>query len=254
MVKTIYYTEPTDDVVQSAHQDFQLQDDFRWLRTKPAERCWSWMIRGGAKAFAYLYTYGWRRAKIVGQAKLQPYQNQGYFVYGNHTQPVNDVFMPFLIGQAQHFYALAAPANWGIPIIGLLLSYGGALPVGNSLHQTAQLLKAVQTVSRHQGHVFIYPEAHVWPNYTEIRPFPDTSFRFPIKNQRPAFAMTTTYQKPSWGKKPRLTVFIDGPFIPDHNLSLKKQQSWLHDQIQAAMLSRARLSNYEAIKYIQERR
>ena len=65
MVKTIYYTEPTDDVVQSAHQDFQLPDDFCWLRTKPAERCWSLMVRSSAKAFAYLYTYGYRQTRIA---------------------------------------------------------------------------------------------------------------------------------------------------------------------------------------------
>ena len=114
MVKTIYYTEPTDDVVQSAHQDFQLPDDFCWLRTNPAERCWSLMVRSSAKAFAYLYTYGYRQTRIIGLEKLRPYQKQGYFVYGNHTQPINDVFMPFLVGQAWHFYALAAPANWDI--------------------------------------------------------------------------------------------------------------------------------------------
>ncbi|MCG4778391.1 hypothetical protein L0P10_16045, partial [Eggerthella lenta] len=80
MVKTIYYTEPTDDVVQSAHQDFQLPDDFCWLRTKPAERCWSLMVRSSAKAFAYLYTYGYRQTRIIGLEKLRPYQKQGYFV------------------------------------------------------------------------------------------------------------------------------------------------------------------------------
>ena len=80
MVKTIYYTEPTDDVVQSAHQDFQLQDDFRWLRTKPAERCWSWMIRGGAKACIRLSIYLWLvQSQDRGASKTAAISKSGIF-------------------------------------------------------------------------------------------------------------------------------------------------------------------------------
>lgn len=249
MTKTIYYYEPTDDVVQTAHQDFQLSQSFRWLREKPREKLWSSIIRHGAKAFAFGYTYGIKHVKIVGSEKLKALDQQSCFIYGNHTQPINDVFMPFLLGKARQFYAIAAPANWGIPILGPLLSYGGGLPTGSNLHQTMELLRAIQKVVAQDGHVFIYPEAHVWPAYTEIRPFPLTSFRFPVKTQRPAFSMTTTYQPPRHGKKPRMVVYIDGPFIPDANQSTKAQQQWLHDQIAQAMQKRAQLSTYETIHY-----
>ena len=67
--------------------------------------------------------------------------------------------------------------------------------------------------------VVIYPEAHVWKYYTKIRPYPSTSFKFPVHCNVPAFCMTTTYYKRKLGKKPGIVVYIDGPFMLDNNLT-----------------------------------
>ena len=47
----------------------------------------------------------------------------------------------------ENYYAIANQANWGIPVIGkILLPYGG-LPVGKTIKQAINLLKAVKALN-----------------------------------------------------------------------------------------------------------
>lgn len=96
----------------------------------------------------------------------------------------------------------------------------------------------------------VCPEAHVWPDYTSIRPFPATSFRFPIEEGAPSFAMTTTYQKRRFGRRPKVTVFQDRPFFPAEGLtSRKEKQEDLCRQIHDCMVRRSTQSNCQYIRY-----
>ena len=99
--------------------------------------------------------------------------------------------------------------------------------------------------------IVIYPEAHVWEYYTDIRPFPDTSFKFPIKFNKPAFAMTVTYKKSKIFKKPVMEVFLDGPFYPNGNTQKEKITS-LHSSVYETMKQRSKNSNVNYIRYIKK--
>lgn len=243
--KTIYYHQLSDDVVQSKNQNFTLADNYQIIKTGFKNKS----IRFLATSFAYLFTYLIKGVKVIGRDKLKDYQAGPYFVYANHTQPVNDAFMPLTLFGGQKFYAVANQANWSIPFIGkFLLPYGG-LPVGKNISQSIKLLKAVKTLIRQNKHIVIYPEAHLWPYYTKIRPFDQTSMNFAVSLKVPVFVMTTTYQKPKFFKKPQIVVYIDGPFESDPTLSKKDQQASLHDIIYKTMQSRAKLSNYTYYDY-----
>ena len=116
-----------------------------------------------------------------------------------------------------------------------------------------KLIKAIKTVIKDKkGEVLIYPEAHVWPYYTKIRPFDATSMHFPVQLNAPSFVMTKTYHKRRFGKRPRAVVYIDGPFYPDQTLSRKEAQNKLHDEIQKTLIDRAKLSDYEYCQYIKK--
>lgn len=243
------YHDVTDDVVTTNHQTNILPKDYRWHRDRWWERLWSLIFRGLAKAFAYVYCYANWRLTVVNRGVLKPFRHQGYFMYANHTQPVNDAFMPLVIGGAQRFHAIVSPANFTLPILGPNLPYGGALPTATTTSQTIQLIKAVDRGMNHNNYVVIYPEAHVWPYYTKIRPFPETSFSFPVKTQKPVFCMTTTYQKRKFGKRPRLTVYIDGPFQPTAGQSRKAQQHELWQDVTLTLKRRSAASTYEYIHY-----
>ena len=101
--------------------------------------------------------------------------------------------------------------------------------------------------------ITIYPEAHIWPYYTKIRPFKDVSFKYPIQLEKPAFCITNTYQ--SYGKnnkKIKIVSYIDGPFYPNKELTLKEQQKELRNKIYNCMEERSENSNIEHIKYIKK--
>ena len=64
-----------------------------------------------------------------------------------------------------------------------------------SPYKLLTIFNAIDQIVADKKTILIYPEAHIWPYYTKIRPFPSTSFRYPIKFNVPSFSITTTYQK-----------------------------------------------------------
>lgn len=183
---------------------------------------------------------------------LLPYQQHGYFLFGNHTQPIGDVFLPAIVCAPKRIYTIANPANLGIPVIGKLLPMLGALPIPNTTHGLRKFNLAVQQKIEEKHCVVIYPEAHVWPYCTWIRPFPASSFRFPVNCAVPAFCTTVTYQKKGTRKKPAVTVYVDGPFWPNQTLHPKEQQKQLQEQIYCCMQRRSQNSTYSYIQYEKE--
>lgn len=246
-----YYHHLTDDLVDSQNQEFQLPESYSIFPTSRISKGWSLIVRPIAHLISFIYIKLFLHVHIVGKEKLSAVNGRGYFVYGNHTQAFGDVVLPLSIIPTKNYYAIGAQANWGIPILGkFVLPYFG-LPVGKTLSQSGKLIKAVSTIINDKKTVVIYPEAHVWPFYTKIRPFSETSMHFPVALKAPSFAMTTTYSKPSWGKRPQITVYLDGPFYPDSDLEKKQAQQKLHEQIYLAMQKRAALSNYQYCTYEQ---
>lgn len=253
MKRIYYYQKTTDDVVDSHDQNFSLPDNYVILPNSLGARIWSTTARHLACAFGWVVFRFFDHVKVVGQEKLKQV-NGGYFIYGNHTRPMGDVFTSLTIFPIKNFYAIANQANWGIPFIGKYLVRYGGLPVGKNMKQSLKLIKAIQTVIKDKkGEILIYPEAHVWPYYTKIRPFDATSMHFPVKLNAPSFVMTKTYHKKWLSKRPSAVIYIDGPFYPDTNLSRKEAQNKLHDEILQVMKQRAKNSDYEYCQYIQKK-
>lgn len=139
--------------------------------------------------------------------------------------------------------AIVSTANLGIPVLGKILPYMGALPIPG-LNKMREFLSAVDHYSKIGNGIVIYPEAHVWPYYTGIRPFGTATFSYPVKNGFPVYCMTTTYQKRKIGDKPRITVYIDGPFEIDKTQISSKQKKELQKKITRCMSKRSRNSTY----------
>ena len=161
---------------------------------------------------------------------------------------LGDVFNPALYSPV-HPYYVCDSSNLGIPILGPILPMVGALPIPDSIRGKKQLFDAISTRAKQGKAIVIYPEAHLWPYYTKIRPFETTAFNFPVRDNLPIFTATTTYQKKKNREKPRLTIFIDGPFIPDLELPKKDCLKKLHDQVYQQLVKRSELSDTEYITY-----
>lgn len=112
-------------------------------------------------------------------------------------------------------------------------------------------LDEIENIIIKKSSITIYPEAHIWPYYTKIRPFKSVSFKYPAKLNKPSFCITNTYQ--SYGKKNnkiKIVSYIDGPFFINENLTLKEAQQDLRDRIYNCMVERSKANNIEKIKYI----
>ena len=242
-----YYESYGDDFEKSANQNFQLPENYKWVRNDLLSKFLSGLIYGLAVSLGGAYCRFFLHVRVKGRDKLKG-QKGGFFIYGNHTQPIGDVFIPAVCALPKRIYTVVGTANYGIPVVGKILPFLGALPIVDSLHGIKELNKAVKKRIEDGHPVVIYPEAHVWEYCTEIRPFPDTSFRFPVKLNKPAFAMTVTYKKSKFFKKPTAQVYLDGPFYPQGDSDKEKTKN-LHDAVVLAMQERSKKSDCQYIVY-----
>lgn len=190
------------------------------------------------------------RLIYIGREKLSKYKNDGYFIYCNHTQPFADTFIPSIANYPKRNFFIVSPANVSMPGMGWLVELLGAIPVPGDLEGLKHFVVAVEQ-NIHSGHsVTIYPEAHIWPYYTHIRPFKDVSFKYPVNLNCPVFALTNTYHRRGRkGDKVQIITYIDGPFFPDESLKPRQRQKDLRDRVYQQMVERSRESDFEFIEY-----
>ena len=139
-----------------------------------------------------------------------------------------------------------------MPWLGKVTPSLGALPIPDEKAAYRNFNAAIETHIQRKHGVVIYPEAHIWPYYTRIRPFVDTSFTYPSKLSAPVYCFTNTYHLRKPGKEPKIITYIDGPFYPDPALPLKERRKNLRNQVYAAMCERAKASDYEPVRYIKK--
>ncbi len=247
---TLFYDKFTDDFVFSEQQDYQLPADFQFQRKGIGAALSGRLVRAGFWLYGCYYSRLKSHVHFVNQRVLKPYRHQGIYLYANHTQPMGDAFTPFQLLKTRPFAVIISPANLGIPVVGKLLPAGGALPIPTDRHQFRQFEQAVQASIPAKKSLLIYPEGHVWPYYTGIRPLPLAAFHYPIATPAPVFTLTTTYQSRGVGKKPRQTVFVDGPLTVPTTGSRKERQEALRDAVAAQMAQRSRASNIEYYRYL----
>ena len=205
-----------------------------------------------AMPVAFLFCKLKFRHKKVNAGVIKKTTRGGYFLYGNHTQDIGDAFIPNLIDPATDKYIIVHPNNVSIKIIGSVTPSLGALPLPDDMNAYTNFVKAVDGRIKEKKAVVIYPEAHIWPYYTKIRPFSDASFHYPVRLDAPVFAFTNTYHKRKFGKEPRIITYIDGPFYPDKSLPVKERKKKLRDEVYEAMCRAAERSDVEIVKYIKK--
>lgn len=190
--------------------------------------------------------------KIINKKVLKPFKKKSFFLYANHTNQAADPFIPSFVCFPSYMYVIVHPDNVSLPVIGKFITYLGALPLPDTLTATKNFMNIITQRVQNNYPVVIYPEAHIWPFYTKIRPFLDLSFKYPVKYNVPTFCFTNTYQKRRFSKTPKLVTYIDGPFYANNTLSSKEQKTELRNKVYNKMVERSMNSNVEMIKYIKK--
>ena len=243
-MKVRYYRSFTDDFVQTKDQAHKVPENYPWI----PGRFLSGVVYTAAVLFSSVYLRLGLHVRYKN-AKVLRSQKNGAFIYCNHTQPFGDVFLPALPALPGRIYTVVSPANLGIPVIGKILPYLGALPIPDTLQGMKRFTAAMEYRLEQGRYITVFPEAHVWAYYTGIRPYSHAAFKYPVRYQKPVYCMTVTYQKRRLGKKPKATVYVDGPFYPEKELTPKAQAQKLRDQVYTCMTQRSKNSNYDYIRY-----
>ena len=242
MKKKIIYESFDEDVVESENQDCKLKDNYKWIKKNIFYNILSYLVYYIVLIIAFIYCKLILRIHYKNRKVLK---GRGYFIYSNHTLTLGDVLNPFLINFPRRPYIICSTANLGIPFIGKLLPLGGALPIPNELSKYNEFLKAVE--KRCKKHpIVIYPEAHLWPYYTKIRPFGNNAFHYPVEMNKACYTATTTFQNN------KIIINIDGCFNKKDDLSRKENIRYLHDEVFNSLDKNSKLSNTE--KYIYEQK
>ncbi len=255
MNKIIYYEdELNDEFSKSSIEPRIIDENYKYVHKNPLWNLCSFVLQNILSVpIKILYAKIKFRIKYIGKEKIKPYRNEGYFIYGNHTQPFADTFIPSIPMYPKRNFLIVNPVNISLKGTGTLVEMLGAMPIPSNKSAMKNFLEAIKQKMNKGYAITIYPEAHIWPYYTEIRPFKDVSFKYPIQLEKPAFCITNTYQ--SYGKnnkKIKIVSYIDGPFYPNKELTLKEQQKELRNKIYNCMEERSENSNIEHIKYIKK--
>ena len=193
------------------------------------------------------------KLKIIGKEKFKECKKTGYFIYSNHTQAFQDTFLPSLANYPKRNFLIVNPENVSMGASKPLVEMLGAIPIPDTKTAMKNFLKTIEKRISKKSSITIYPEAHIWPYYTKIRPFIDVSFKYPAQLDVPIFCITNTYK--SYGKnnnKIKMVSYVDGPFYPNKDLSIKDKQKDLRDKAYSKMVERSKNSDIEYIKYIKK--
>lgn len=250
--KTIYYNNDfSQDFVSQGKNIRIIDENYKYEHKNIFWKIARFIIyRIFVTPIAFFYCKFNLRLKVANKKALKECKKTGYFIYGNHTHQYSDPFSPNIICFPKKVDMVVHPYNVSIKFLGKITPFLGALPLPSNLKGSRNFLKAMSNNIKKKHCIIIYPEAHIWPYFTKIRPYASTSFKYPIQFNSPSFCFTTTYQQKKHSKKPKVTIFVDGPFYPDKSLILKEQQEDLKNKIYSTMCERSKNSTYEYYNYV----
>ncbi|MCD7729560.1 MAG: hypothetical protein LUI60_06585 [Clostridia bacterium] len=251
MQKTYYYTDELNDDFAGTHIEAKtLPADYEFI---PKTKRWKVFRFALYKLFVtpvIKLVVLLSSTKVKNKKVTKPYKKQGAYIYGNHTSYVTDAFLPTEIAFPRTADVVVSPDAVSIKHLGKIVKGCGGVAVPSDISGLKRFTSDIEWAVQNKHWVAIYPEAHIWPYYTGIRPFGSASFKYPAKSGAPVFAYTTVYKKKLFFKKPKKVVYVDGPFFADESLPLKVRTQKLRDEVYNAMCERAKLTTREYVSYV----
>lgn len=235
-MKTYYYSDMLNDDFSSASiKTEKVEKDFKFLNRNPIWNTAAFLAYYFiALPIVFLYDKIVFGLKIVNRRAFLKVIRKGVFVYSNHTQMLDPFLLP-VAAFPKKVYPIANPDAVSIPGLRQLVLMLGCIPIPTSLAAMPEFLNAVSHRIDGANCVSIFPEAHIWPYYTKIRPFKATSFKYPVKKDVPAIAAAVTYRRRAGiagmiTKRPAITLHISDPIYPDKTLSPAKAKVELRNR------------------------
>ena len=251
--KYFYYRDRLHDDFANTNIKTQLLDDnFKIIRTGALFKAVSFFLYYCfAKPLAWILNKCYYHQKIVNRKALKECRDKGYFIYANHTAAMGDAFTPNLLS-AKRNYIISSHDAFSLKGLKNIVLMLGAIPVFKSGEGYKNYVQSMEYRIKQKRTVTIYSEAHIWPYFTDIRPFSGGSFRYSYDMDAPVYCLTNTWVKRRIGRKPRLITYVDGPFYPDKSLERTVGIEKLKNEVYSTMKSRSTsVKQYQYIKYIE---
>ncbi len=255
--KIYYYSDPlNDDFAGTNIKTKQVGENFQFLH-----KSLFWRFLSFIAYYVVAFIPVWIFVRIIHGVKFKGKKNLRKvkgpkFFYGNHTQII-DVLEPSIISWPRRNKIMASPdvvSIWGIKNFVQML---GAIPVPNNIGALKKFKTAIDYDYKRGYDIYVFPEAHIWPYYTGVRPFSDVTFSYAISLNAPVFAFFTAYSPPRsifklFPHKTTKTIYISEPFYINTDLPRKEAKKDLRDRVYNWMLDCSKKYNtYEVIQYVQ---
>ncbi len=247
--EVIYYEdELNDDFAGNGISKCEVTESYKFLHTGIIWRFFAFIVY-----YIIAYPLVWfferviMRVKFVNGSAVRRFNGGPVFLYGNHTGWI-DAFTPNVISlPGRRNRIIVSPDTVSIKGLRTVVEMMGALPVPTTLRAMPKFREAVEYYHG-RDNITVFPEAHIWPYFTGVRNFADTSFAYPAKAGCPVFAFFTAYTEPrgflSFLRKANMTVYVSDPIYPEAGLSEREARRDLRDKVYAFMKDASRNSTY----------
>ncbi len=120
--KIVYYTDELNDEFSRAQIVPRVIDkDFRYFHGVLWDICSLVVQNVLSMPIKVLYQKLKFHLTYVGKEKLKECSNMGYFIYGNHTQPFADTFIPSVANYPHRNFFIVNPENVSMPGLRVLV-------------------------------------------------------------------------------------------------------------------------------------
>ncbi len=248
--RVIYYSDELNDDFAGAKLEVDKLDGYKYEHNIVWRAVGGFLYRFVAVPLCGIYSFIVHHERIKNRKILKKYKKEGFFVYANHVMTADDAFTPSYVSLPKKPHIIASSGSAKYKFLVMLIDMFGGVPISTSFEGMKAFTNHIYRLAESKKVIYIYPEAHIWPFYTGIRPFKDVSFDYPIRADKPVFAATKTFQKRLIGRLPKVTVYVDGPFFQDRSLPIKERRAKLRNEVYSTMVERSKLSDYKYVEYI----
>lgn len=251
-IKYYYRDEINDDFATLQIKSKQINSDFNYVNKHKLY----WLFVHIARLtfiipFLNILSKIVYRTKVKNKQVLKRVKKTGYFLYSNHTSSFDPINHVCLVNQSKYSAIIASLETFSIKGLKEVVHFLGAIPIPVSPKMYRNFHEALHHHINHKHKIIIYPEAHIWPFYNDIRPFKSVSFRYPVEFNAPIIIATTIYKKRRFAKKPKMEIYLDGPFYKNNNLMFKEQIDNLRNIAYETMKKRInQFGSYATYEYI----
>lgn len=244
-----YDDETKDDFMQTNLSRPEVPESYKYIRNNPINVFFSNILYYciAKPIMSLICIFGGVRCK--NRKNLKPLKKTGTFIYANHTSIFDMFAIQSFVVRGKRTNLIGYSDMTSVPIgVNICNALGYIpLPLAN-LKCVRNMLKGLDYyINKKKQDVLIFPEAHVWPFYTEIRKFPSASFHYPAKLMAPVIPIVTVYRKSHFYRKPRPTIIVGEPIYPKKEFDLKQNRDYLYEECYKQMVA---ISNsYDQPKY-----